>query len=125
MKKIFVICENREHLNKLVSTVRRSVTPVKGCTRTQDLDGMATRSTKDARLILLSLAGKADAPWDLWYLRHKFPCAKMVVELDIDSPERADHIRLWGAFKVFTKKENACDVIADVMAQSNALRDVS
>lgn len=121
MKKILVICENREHLNKLVSAVRRSVTPVKGCARTQDLDGVATHSKKDARLILLSLAGKADAPWDLWYLRHKFPCAKMVVELDIDSSERADHLRLWGAFKVFTQKEDACDVIADVVAQNNVL----
>lgn len=108
MEKIMVIGEEKKHLKRMVDTIyRRSKHEfaIKSFTKTSDLNETSTFGDEDTRLILLSLSGRADPPWDIWFLRHKFPCAKVMVELDNDTPERNSKILLWGASKTFVRND--------------------
>jgi hypothetical protein len=117
MERMLVVCGNKEHLNELVSIINRrgaSMFTTESLVKTSDLNG-ETACDVDVHLILLSLAGKADAPWDLWVLRHRFPCAKIIVEMDDNATqERHYKMLLWGAFDTFTRDENVWDVISRI-----------
>lgn len=104
MEKIMVIGEKKKHLKQMVDTIYKRSNhefTVKSFTKTSDLNETSARGDEDTRLILLSLSGRADPPWDIWFLRHRFPCAKVVVELDDDTPERTRKMLLWGASRTF------------------------
>jgi len=117
MQNIMVIGEKKKHLKQMVDIIDRRSNhefTVKSFTKTSDLSKVSAYGDKDTRLILLSLSGRADPPWDIWFLRRIFPRAKVVVEMDADAPERARKMRLWGASKTFIKNEDAWEVIKNV-----------
>jgi hypothetical protein len=119
MAKMLIICNNEEHLNELVGTINRSgadVFTVESFAKTSDLNGTTARNIDDIQLVLLSLVGKADAPWDLWVLRHRLPSIPIIVELDVDNPERAYKMIEWGAWDVFGVDENVWDVITRIIS---------
>jgi hypothetical protein len=114
MGKILVICGNRDRQGELMNILKQHAADVKCYDRTSDLNGTVAHNIEGVDLILLSLAGEADAPWDLWVLRHRF-CTPIVVELDVDTPERAYNMLIWGAYDIFTGDEDVWDVITRVI----------
>ncbi len=120
LERILVICGNEEHLNELVKTINQrfaGIFNVDSCAKTSALCG-ATES-KNVRLIVLSLVGgKADPPWDIFILGHRFlrPYAPVIVEVEKEtSPERAYNMLLWGAYETFTKDEDVWEVVKKVI----------
>jgi antitoxin component HigA of HigAB toxin-antitoxin module len=114
MKKILIICGDKEHRNKLVSTIKQfgaGVFTVESFTNINDLNMVPARDVEDVKMILLSLEGPADAPWDLWVLRHRFSHVPLIVEVDADTQVRAYNMLLKGASETFTKDEDIRDVI--------------
>lgn len=112
--QIMVICDDEKHLSELVSAINRrgaQVFNVVSFAKTCNLNGKTERNTGNLQVIVLSCIGKADPPYDLWVLRHRFPCASKIVELDIDTTERAYNITRWGADDIFSKGEDVVDVI--------------
>jgi hypothetical protein len=110
-----VIGEKKKHLKQMVDTIyrrRNHEFTVKSFTKTTDLNKASTRGYEDTHLILLSLSGRTDPPWDIWFLRHRFPCAKVVVEMDDEKPERIRKMLLWGASNTIVRNNiNALEVI--------------
>jgi hypothetical protein len=117
MENIMVVGEKKKHLKQMVDTIYRRSNhefTVKSFTKTSDLNKASLCGVENIRLILLSLSGRTDPPWDIWFLRRRFPCAKVVVEMDADAPERARKMLLWGASKTFIRNEDAWEVIKHV-----------
>lgn len=107
MKKILLVCGNKEHREELVGTIQSpGVFAVEDVVKTSDLD-KTTHNLEDVQLILL-VAEEADPPWDICVLRRKFHHIPVIVELDIDTEERASNMKKWGASG--TIKKNNKDV---------------
>ncbi|UCF42887.1 MAG: hypothetical protein JSV99_09925 [Planctomycetota bacterium] len=127
--EIMVICDDERHLNELTSDINRRLAEIASAigrrgaeitvvsfARTSDLNGTTAFNVENLKVIVLSCAGRADPPYDLWVLRHRFPRASRVGELDIDTQERAYHmIDCWGADDIFSKGEDVVDVIIKIL----------
>lgn len=121
MQNIMVIGEKKKYLKQMIEIIHRQSNnefTIKSFAGTSDLGKTPACGDEDIRLILLSLSGRADPPWDIWFLRRRFPCAKVVVELDVNTPERARKMLLWGASKTFIKNKDAWEVIKHVRNSS-------
>ena len=113
MGNVIVISENNKHLKKLTSSInQKSIFNVKSFAKTSELNGANECNLENVQLILLNLTGKADPPWDLWVLRHRFFGVPIIVEVEKDTTqERAYRLTQWGAWYVVGTDENISDVI--------------
>ena len=104
---MLAICRNKDRLSKLVNTVDRrgaDMFKVEAYAKAADVNGEIRHDpAASVRVIVLSLAEGADAPWEMWVLRGGFPHARIVVVLDLDDPERAFDMLRQGAFNAITE----------------------
>ncbi len=124
-EKIWVVCGDEKNRNELVGNISQQfagVFTVEGFAKTSDLDSI---TAKDVILIVLSLVGeKADPPWDIPWLGHRFR-APVIVEVDKDTPpQRAYRMIEWGAYDVFGTDDDVCDVIRRVLLLDEVLPPV-
>lgn len=123
MIKIMTVCDNKEYLNELTGAINRRGAEIAAAigrpgvevavvsfAKTSDLNGTTKRNIENLEAIVLSSAGKADPPYDLWLFQRKFPRASKISESD--SPERDYYMKCcWGADDIFRKGEDIVDVI--------------
>jgi hypothetical protein len=122
---IMVLCDDVIRNNRIVNDINRrreeiasavkrpgAVVSALSFAKTSDLNGTTDLDLENLDLVVLCCSGKVDPPYDLWVVRHRFPCASRISELDIDTEERAYHmICCWGADECFSQSEDVVEVI--------------
>jgi len=125
--KILIICDDENHLKNLIKPIHKrdleiaaaagrpgAKVNVSTFARVSDLNGTESKSNINWDVIVLSSAGRADPPYDLWVLRHKFPDPLRIAELDINTQERVYHFTCcWGADDVFIGNQDMVNVIIE------------
>jgi hypothetical protein len=111
--RIFVVCGEKNRLNELVGKIILLVAglfTVEGFAKTSDL---SKRTDKDVVLSVLSLiGGKADPPWDIFWLGRRFQ-APVIVEVAkrTSATRRYRCLVVWKAYEVFDTDDDVCNVI--------------
>ncbi len=120
-----LICDKEKHQRKLIDAITQGSEKIACCinrrgeeivilpyAKTSDLNSSTGYNKKNLVTVVQSCVGKADMPYDLLFLRHRFPSIFRIGELDVDNEVRAyNMICRWGADDVFYKVDELVDVI--------------